>query len=474
MKPPAVVANLWPGQSRILEAFLELYGPTTIVSPTRFVTDEVRGIVAAHECEVIKLNSLLPRGYVGAKEAAGALTGLKSYLAGRTAFADELGGPGNEVMRPIIEDSLVRELPAAVQMLDALEAARTQYNVVLFVTTEDATQLARPATAWAVAHGIPSLHISHSIALGDPVTVHAHLVADRLAVYGQRGAEGYLDLGIAPKRIAITGNPAWDVYAGLAEKRSAIRADLDAKYGFDPDLPLVVFGTTWAGHLSALEPPGDVNLTSLQAFVDACEELAVQGFRFNAVVKDRPANTRGGDAVLEDAVADRGALRQQILRTSEDTREFAVAADVLIAVDSNYLVEAMLVGTPAINLVSDRLALYGPTFDEESGIVESEPDQLADRIRMLIDDAGFRAARLAQSASHRGYYNFAGTDGRSAARVGAVMKSMALSPKRWLMKLEDAGDQVSAFGEDTWDRVRTFAVRVRRRLRRAWGAGRGA
>jgi hypothetical protein len=459
MKPPAVIAYLWPGQFAVLEPFFARYGPATILC-LGAVPEQIRAVAASHGSHAIGLDMLLPRGYDAAQAAAPVLEELRAHLSGSSWLADDLGGPGLEVMRGVIEKQIALDVPPAVRALDALEAAREKYNLVLFVTIEDVTKLTRPATEWANAHGVPTLHISHAIALADPNTVHAHLAAERLAVYGMRGAEGFLDLGIAPERIAITGNPGWDAYAGMADRRPQIRAHLDAKHGLDPSLPLVGFGTTWGGHQTALEPPGDVNLASLQAFVDACEELARLGVRINAVVKDRPTNAAIGEKALARALSTGGPRQQRFVRTGDDTREFAVAADVLVAVDSNYLVEAMLVGTPAINLVSDRLALLGPTFDEESGVVEAESHELAEAIRRLIEDDDHRAERIAQSAARADYYNHGITDGRSAERVGALMAEMALRPMRSLVLVGDV-----------YRRARRLAGRTKRFVRRAFRGG---
>ena len=338
---------------------------------------------------------------------------------------DDLGGPGSDALRLIIEEVAGAEIPTAVQLLDSLAAALVRYDIVLYVTSEDVTRTGRLFASWAAAHGIPSLQVAHAIALADPASVHGHLDTDVLAVYGERGAEGYLDLGIAPERLIVTGNPGWDEYADLVGRRAELRSGLDDRYGLDPALPLVVFGTTWAGRMTALEPAGDPNQVSLRAFVIACEALLSEGFAVNAVIKDRPSNNLVGQSVLEQVLAATGS-RGRYLRTSEDTRQFAAAADVMVAVDSNYLVEAMLAGTPVVNLVSDTLAVLGPTFEEETGVVEAEPDQLAGAIRRLVEDGGFRAARLAQAAERLGYYHHGGPDGQAGRRVGELMARLAL------------------------------------------------
>lgn len=457
MTPVAVLVTLWRRHLGALDGFLSAYGPATLVVPEIYATQYVREFAEAHGCELVVLEGLLPKRYNRQKRAAPVLAALRSHLASPSWQPDAIGGPGPDSLRPVVDHAATAELPGAVQLLDSLDSARTRFNLVLYVTTEDVTPIGRLATAWASAHGIPSLQIAHSIALADPATAHAHLSTDVLAVYGARGAEGYLDLGIAPERIATTGNPGWDAYACLVGRRPELRAELVERHGLDPELPVVAFGTTWAAHQTALEPRGNPNTASLRAFVLACEDLADQGFAINAVIKDRPANNRGGKAVLDQVLADTGA-RQRYVRTVEDTELFAAAADLLVAVDSNYLVEAMLMGTPAINLVADSLTLLGPTFEEESGVVEAEPDQLAARIRQLVEDADFRAARLAQAAARVGYYHHGGVDGQSGRRVGELMAAMA---RRRPGRVRVFADRAVRTGKDV---LRPVVRRARRLL----------
>lgn len=147
------------------------------------------------------------------------------------------------------------------------------------MVSEDALLLGKTVANWARCC-IPSLQLAHSIALCDPYTVHAQLHTDLLAVYGERGLEGYLDLGIAPERLRVTGSPAWDNYAQLRGQREQANAFLRNKHQLRAELPVVVFGTTWAANLSA---HGNESIygDSLLAFIAACESLRQEGLRFN-------------------------------------------------------------------------------------------------------------------------------------------------------------------------------------------------
>lgn len=424
MKPSAILSLLWERHLDPLDHFLADYGSTTIITPAGNVSERLRAIAAAHGAPVATLESFLPVGYHSVVAATPLVAKLSEHLATSTWPALEVDDSHRDSLRLTIEKRIASDVHPVVQLLDCLATIQQVNELVLYVTSEDVTTFGRAAAVWAAAHGVPSLQVAHSLALVDPYTVHAHLLTDKVAVYGERGAEGYLDLGIDRHRIVVTGNPAWDRYAHRQGQREQIREDLVQRYDLDATLPLVVFGTTWSGRFSASDT-GNSYAATLRDFVAACEELAEAGTLINAVIKDRPANERFGRRALDDAIAQVPLVRQRYTHATGDTERFAAGADVLVAVDSNYLVEAMLVGTPVINLVGSSAVPMAAPFEEASGVVEAEPDQLAARIRELIEDPEYRRARLAQIASRIAYYNLGAADGQSACRVGHLMADMA-------------------------------------------------
>jgi len=424
MKPTAILSLLWERHLDALDHFLADYGTTTIITPAGNISERLLAIAAAHDAPVASLESFLPVGYHSVVAATPLVAKLREHLAASTWPALPIEDERRDVLRQTIEKRIENDVHPVVQLLDCLATIQQVNELVLYVTTEDVTTFGRAAAVWAAAHGVPSLQVAHSLALVDPYTVHAHLLTDKLAVYGERGAEGYLDLGIDRERIVVTGNPAWDGYADRLGRRAQIREDLVERYGLDATLPLVVFGTTWSGRFSATDG-GNSYTATLRDFVAACEELADAGVLINAVVKDRPANEQFGRQALDDAIGQLSSVRQRYTHATGDTENFAAGADVLVAVDSNYLVEAMLVGTPVVNLVESSGVPMPAPFDEASGVVEAEPDQLAARIRELVQDDELRRARLVQTAARAGYYNFGAVDGQSAARVGHLMAHMA-------------------------------------------------
>ena len=422
--PRAVVTFLWEKHLEALRTYLPDAGIDVIVTSALHARPLLHEIAAEAGCELVIFDAGVRADTSARADATTAA--LHEHVTAATWLPD-LDEETREALRPLFHELIDEEIPDAVRVLDCLRTVHENHDIALYVASEDVTSVSKLTAAWARAHRVPSLHLAHSLALVDPYTVHRDLTADVLAVYGERGAEGYLDLGIDPDRIVVTGNPAWDGYAQLVGRATELRRQLTTRHGLDPALPLVVFGTTWGGHQTALELSGPHTRT-LGWFIEACEQLFAAGLRFQPVVKDRPSNADFGEDFLRTQLQRYGADPARYLYTTEDTQEWAVAADLLVAVQSNYLVEAMIVGTPGINLVG-ATAPMPPVFEAGCGIAEARPDELADRIRELLEDESIRARRRAEAAERAEYHHHGVADGRSAQRAAALMRALARPPR---------------------------------------------
>lgn len=418
----AVLCLLWDRHLGVLEPYLHGSGIEVVVAPALHATPRLREIVESAGCQLVVLDAGdRPRLAQRTAETVAALTAYASS----TAWMPGLDGDTRDGVRQVLQRRLAVDIPASMHLLDCLRTVQLVFDIALLVTSEDLTEPSKLATSWARAHGVPSVHVAHSIALVEPYTVHAGLTADVLAVYGPRGAEGYLDLGIDPERIVTTGNPAWDGYAGMRAQRPDVRRALMQVHSLDSELPVVVFGTTWGGHRSALEA-ADVHPRSLAIFIDACEELFADGVRFNAVVKDRPSNVATGEQLFVQHVRARSQDPERYTYATDDPARWAVGADILVAVESNFLVEAMLGGTAGINLVYQPLP-RPPVFDAGSGITDADPDELGVAIRRLLDPV-VRAQKVAEATARIDHYQVDAVAGEATRRVADLMRRMTRPP----------------------------------------------
>jgi len=424
MSRRAIVSALWGAQQEVLKRLSDQQGPLTVFSLPGLVTVEQVTALRAEGMELVDLLSILaPEERRQAHESAQRdWSSLQDELIKDPSDGWKTGVVGDPALATLILETLQSDLPTVALLLAALDRVVHTHDIALVVVSEDMQAAGKTLVNWAKRRAIPSLHLAHALALADPYTVHAHLQADVLAVYGERGCEGYLDLGIEPGRLRITGNPAWDGYSHWRTHRAAARQTLCEQNGRPVDRPIILFGTTWAANLTAM---GNEHIygDTLLVFLDACEQLRRAGWSFTAVVKDRPANAHFGSHRCAELLAELSADASDYLHTSDNGRDWLLAADVLVAVDSNYSIEAMLAGTPAINLQNLPGTLLGPSFDASSGVLEVEASELADTLATLLGDNDRRRALVAEMDARAAYYNL-GVDGLATERVVNLMSEL--------------------------------------------------
>ncbi|HET8707429.1 MAG TPA: class I SAM-dependent methyltransferase, partial [Pseudomonadales bacterium] len=122
---------------------------------------------------------------------------------------------------------------------------------------------------------------------------------------------------------------------------------------------------------------------------------------------------------------------------------WVIAADALVAVDSNISIEALIAGTPTINLLNDFGLIIGPSFDADSGVLEVGPEELAATLDNLLSDTHFRNDLIEKGKRNLSYYN-EGVDGHATVRVanlmGQLMRPAEAAEKPVWQKYLDVSD----------------------------------
>ena len=338
-------------------------------------------------------------------------------------FCEEFALDAGEFWNVVAKTIEIR-LTDSISIIEALDIAREKYAIEILVLSEDLTCSPRIVTEWAKFHDIVSLHLPHGMALAVPYTISSSLNAEKMAAFGRRNIESYLDIGISPDRMIVTGNPSWDVYAELKNERADLRKKIWEKYRLTHDAPLIVFGTTWHAALTASSDP-DIYKKSLHDFLVACKMLLDNGCPMNIIVKDRENNLsyrhQNAFEIFETVGLPSGSYRY----TFEDTQLLVVAADCLVSVDSNLSIEAMMCGTIAINLIYESGLRMGPSFSTDSGILNTVPVELPSVLEGILKDPAMRE-RLRRCSDERSYYYNIGNVGGSAERVASLMTDMAM------------------------------------------------
>lgn len=430
MDKPAILYLLWPKNAAALDAFLARR-PVTIISSRVCIDPSVLAVTQKYGADIVLLENLLSdeEALSASADAESRFADIRektSSLQPSTVGLASASASGFGAMTQALQATLRDQMPYLLQAIKALENARGRYAIELLVLNEDFMAQARVAAAWARNHGIPTLHLCHGANLADLYSVHGHVNTDLIAVFGERGLEPYLDLGIARERLRIVGNPAWDGYTDLVKRRKHIRTELCSRLGISPKRPLLVYATTWTAGLTLIEDtaiPAQLLRGVFRAFAQLNASARELPF---LVIKDRPGPeyVQAGRELIVRLAAEVGIGKDAFSYQLEGGESWVVAADVMIACDSNILVEAMLADVPAVNLLNYNGLRLGPTFDADSGIVEVAPEELAASLRLLLDDTGFRESLLRQARAKVSYYNV-GVDGSSAQRVAELMMEMA-------------------------------------------------
>lgn len=427
MKERAIISFLWPKNRHALQNYL-LDRPSSVLTLAMSASVDFRQTLATTvKAKVYALEGLLDEARCTQVQAiARKMTAAHGEYIASPAWRDFCEQRGLEADRfgALVGSHLVERVYEQLLLVEALETANERFDIELAVLSEDMTRHCRTLVEWAARRGIPSLHLIHGAVLMNPYTVHKALNADVLAVFGARGGQAYMDQGLPPERIRLTGNPAWDVYpAGLLEKRNELRVGMAAKYGWDSAAPLLIFGTTWTAYFTAASQ-ANIYEDTVRAFLQAGKALIGLGLKPVLVIKDRPPNANFGLETTNRLAAELGLNFGEYFYITEDTEALVVAADALVAVDSNILIEAMMAGVPAINILNELGLRMGPSFNAESGILEVPPEELAETLVAVLTDASLREQLRQRMAARVTDYNI-GVDGKAGEQVAQLMLEMA-------------------------------------------------
>ncbi len=422
MKQQALAYFLWAKNIQVLREHVQRYPDCVILtySPyTGAATDEMQQLLGSR---LVDISILLTQADIPALQAA-----QEHYVQQVAALGESVAwrelchslGMDAAALTPAVQESALGHAALGIQLVAALTKAARLFDLRLILLNEDVTATGRLLAAWARAHTVPSLLLQHGVQLSTAYTVHGGLYTDKAAIFGGRGAEAYLDIGVAPERLQLTGNPAWDGYPQKVAARDSIRQSLCRQFNLDAGRPIVMFGTTWSANLTAFcdeHVYGD----TLRAFIRSIPALAGHGIAAQYVIKDRPTNAHFGTDRYRQIASEEGIDPAVLTYVDSNTEDWVVASDLIVAVDSNLSVEAMLAGTPSINLMNETGMLLGPSFDGESGVVEVEQHQLPGAMIALLSDAAWREQMQQKMAVRAVHYNHRG-DRPAAARVAELV-----------------------------------------------------
>jgi SAM-dependent methyltransferase len=404
-KKRAVISFLWPAQQHVLQELCRREPGLVVVGHGRVVPD-------VEFASFVSWFARVPADLTHTRTEA-QRAGLVS------TFTEACGGALGESPAALIPWEIVSE---SLTLRAALDAVCVDYDVALVVLSEDLTPVGRTVADWANRRGVPCVHVLHGIPLLSPYTVHARPVAQTFVVFGERCVEAYEDVGADDLEFHVLGNPAWDALPTVRGQRASLAQQTRAKYGIGESARLIVFATTWDASQTAFADPA-IHRNTLVPVLRAYQQLLAAGVDVELVVKDRVnADIEAEKRQFRALVESLGMADCKIVHAYDNGLHFLAAADVIVAVNSNMLVEAMHLGVPAINLLNDMGLMMGPSFDEQSGVIEVDDETLPAALQLVLTQPGV-AEQMAQRHLQRvAHYNVGAHDGGSTRRVAKLLQ----------------------------------------------------
>lgn len=239
---------------------------------------------------------------------------------------------------------------------------------------------------------------------------------DRIAIMDERAREEMRGVGIPAERLVLTGQPAFDELA--AWKRQAdptSRAAIRNAFGVIADELFVVFGSqplsaTYGDDTGRPGHPGFTEDSVAALMVGALDAIALEtGRRIVLLVRPHPREMADAHSRL---ISD--AIRISV-STAHHRRELMLAADLVVGMNSAFLLEATVLGCRTLSLQPGlRLHESLPTNLCGATPVVSDPAQLQPALRcaLFANEAAACTPAFPQES-------------RAAEKVAALVRSLA-------------------------------------------------
>ena len=417
MSEVALISLLWPKHHGLLSAYLGNH-PRVVYTPAQYVLSQLVGFTTQGGGRVVALESLQP----GLDTKAQAAEAEQRAGAVRQVF-HEAGQVPEPWASLLVPENLSTWLLDGMRIIDILDAVALVQPVEALLVSEEYMQLARTAVQWARARGIPVIHVCHGANVGRMYTVHQPAQADLYCLIGEREGDFLADLGVPANSLIPVGSMEWEDFLERDKLRPLVRQGVIEANGLDASSPTLVFGTTWFAGLTAFTEERVYDET-IAVFLAACRDLRKAGVSLNCVIKDRPPNAAfAADRIAAIAVG-LGMAREDYVLAFKEAAGWVLTADILVAVESTLLIEAMLAGTPAVNLWHDAGHVLGPAFGADEGIIQAYPNTLVAVLERLLRDPDYRQHSLTRAQTASSKFMAAKERGESALRMNVVLEAV--------------------------------------------------
>ncbi|MCC7449904.1 MAG: hypothetical protein IT324_20965 [Anaerolineae bacterium] len=229
---------------------------------------------------------------------------------------------------------------------------QSPYGSVLFFTPVTTILLGRmdmlPSNPWAIGGGY----------------------ADLVTMIGEEDRDRYIEMGVDPQKLVITGQPSLDLLYRAACNAAALRDRLIAQYGLDGQQPILLCSMPQLAEHQLLDWP-----THWKEMHDLVGALAQTGA--NVLLSLHPKSQPAAYQFLE--------TEYNVKLLQEPLSEVLPAAHVFTATFSSTVRWAVLLGIPTV--VFDFYRFNYTIYDQLTGIVKiTDKSVFVDALRRVLQD----------------------------------------------------------------------------------------
>ncbi len=336
----------------------------------------------------------------------------------QASFTHEGVGFG-DLARPEFAATMLLQLPWAVRSMLEIRAVLAHVRPSVLCLYAESSGWGRAALAACRQTGTPTVAMQHGIvypkyySYWHEADEEACPLPDRTAVFGASARRLLMALGRYPAAsLVLTGSPKYDDLVHAAERwdRTALRARL----GVSPGERLVLVASRFRGIRETHQSIGSAFLRLILA-IESLPNVV-------CLVKPHPAEDARS---YEECVRAAHAARVRVLPPSSELTELLWSSDLLVTVESQSAIEALVLNRPVLilnmptnlrALVDEGVALGVKTGDEPSMALKA----------VLFDPVTLERLR---SARERYLADLAlGMDGQATRRILDLVRETALRP----------------------------------------------
>lgn len=255
----------------------------------------------------------------------------------------------SELKAPVSEKALTnlkRIIPsfvsANVQNLALLVHVLDTVQPVGALVHNDVEAVTRTVALWCKSHNKPCLHVPHAVYLdyerGPAGTdIHDMVTASHLAAAGTYQADWYVERGMKPENVALTGIPRFDRLTKLPfdKQRACQLMQVSDKK------PVIAYFSSWRQDTNLLGCNDGIE-ESYVAFLEAAKQL--EGCEF--IIKTHP---RGNNKDWHVEMANKAGLRCVVVSDYLDVVLQAMTVGVSYG-PSNVILEGSILGKPFVSI----------------------------------------------------------------------------------------------------------------------------